>query len=73
MNKLGQIVYILSNGHIVEEAIIIRISSGFYTLKFTQRSGAIKLKGHRLYKTKSQAQLASKQNSDFYNQRKAIV
>lgn len=73
MAKLGEIVYILSNGHIVEEAIIIKISCGFYTLKFTNRAGGIKLKAHRLFKTKSQAQLASKLNLDYYKRRNTIV
>ena len=56
MKKPGQIVYIVSNGWMVDEAVIIRISYGFYTLKFTSKPGATKLKEHRIFEKKTDAE-----------------
>lgn len=54
---VGQHVFIISNNSYVIEMQIMRISGGFYTLRSVENYGSgMRLKGHRLYATKEEAE-----------------
>ena len=55
--KVGQHVFIISNNSYVMEMQIMRISGDFYTLRSVENYGSgMRLKGHRLYATKEEAE-----------------
>ena len=54
---VGQHVFIISNNSYVMEMQIMRISGDFYTLRSVENYGSgMRLKGHRLYATKEEAE-----------------
>ena len=54
---VGQHVFIISNNSYVMEMQIMRISGDFYTLRSVENHGSgMRLKGHRLYATKEEAE-----------------
>ena len=56
--SVGQRVFIISNNSYVMEMQIMRISGDFYTLRSVETYGSgMRLKGHRLYVTKEEAEL----------------
>ena len=67
MNKLeaGQGVYIIANGNRTETAVITNYTAGFYTLRFCDRSGGTRLKEHRLFSTRKEAENAITSNGTF--------
>ncbi len=54
--KRGDIVYLVSNGHIIEEASVVMTVSGFVTIRFTKRSGGTRVRENRLYATRAEAE-----------------
>lgn len=59
--SVGQHVFIISNNSYVMEMQIMRISSDFYTLRSVENYGSgMRLKGHRLYVTKEEAEAVIK-------------
>lgn len=58
---VGQHVFIISNNSFVMEMQIMRISGDFYTLRSVENYGSgMRLKGHRLYATKEEAEAVIK-------------
>lgn len=58
---VGQHVFIISNNSYVMEMQIMRISGDFYTLRSADNYGSgMRLKGHRLYATKEEAEAVIK-------------
>lgn len=59
--SVGQHVFIISNNSYVMEMQIMRISGDFYTLRSVDNYGSgMRLKGHRLYVTKEEAEAVIK-------------
>ena len=59
--SVGQHVFIISNNSFVMEMVIVRISGDFYTLRSVENYGSgMRLKGHRLYVTKEEAEAVIK-------------
>ena len=54
--SIGQHVFIISNNSYVMEMVVLRVSGDFYTLRLVDQGGGTRLKGHRLYATKEDAQ-----------------
>lgn len=54
--KAGDTCYIVKNGRIVSPAAIVSISGGFYTLRFPDTNGMIRLKKHRIFTTQQEAE-----------------
>jgi len=54
--KVGDTCYIVKNGRIVSPATIVSISGGFYTLRFPDTNGMIRLKKHRIFSTQQEAE-----------------
>ena len=52
----GDIAYIVANKRFVREAQILSIDGDFYTLRFTDSDGGIKVRGSRLFPTKEAAE-----------------
>ena len=55
----GSKAYIIVSNSYVTPVTIVRFSSGFYTLRF-EKGGGTKLKKHRVYRTKEEAEKALK-------------
>ncbi len=53
--QAGDIVYIVAAGNRVKEARVLRYAGGFYTLRLPE-GGGVRLKEHRLFATKEEAQ-----------------
>ncbi len=53
--KVGDTVYIVENKNFIREATVLKVSGGFYTLRFTDGSG-IKLRESRLHDSKEEAE-----------------
>ena len=60
--KLGDKAYIVANNAFIEEAIIVKMGGGFYTLRFTQRSGGTRVRENRLCPTEEDAKASIKKN-----------
>ena len=54
--SIGQHVFIISNNSYVMEMVILRITGEFYTLRSVNQGSGTRLKKHRLYATKEEAQ-----------------
>ena len=54
--SVGQHVFIISNNSYVMEMVILRITGEFYTLRSVNQGSGTRLKKHRLYATKEEAQ-----------------
>ena len=55
----GQNVFIISNNSYIMEMKILNVAGDFYTLRSVENSGSgIRLKKHRLYPTKEEAEKA---------------
>lgn len=54
--KTGDNVYIVESNRIIREAEVRSCVGGMYLLKFKDSGGGIKLKGHRLFATKEDAE-----------------
>ena len=58
----GDKVYIVANGIFVQEATVLKVSSGFYTLKLAGTQGGCRLRESRLL-TKEEAEAIVRKNS----------
>lgn len=58
--KPGDTVYIVSSVNWIKEAKVLKYSGGFYTIKFTDTGGGIKLRGSRLFPTEEEAKRTTK-------------
>ena len=54
--KTGDTVYIVESSRFIREAEIRSCSGGMYLVKFKDNGGGIKLKEHRLFATKEDAE-----------------
>lgn len=52
----GDIAYIVANNRFVREVQILFIAGDFYTLRFTDSGGGMKVRGNRLFATKEDAE-----------------
>lgn len=53
---VGQHVFIISNNSYVMEMVILSISGDFFTLRSVSQGSGTRLKKHRIYATKEEAQ-----------------
>lgn len=53
--KRGDIVFIIENGRNISSAKILNCAGGFYTLQMIGRTGALRVKAHRLYRSEQDA------------------
>lgn len=67
--KVGDTCFIVENGRIVSPATIVSISGGFYTLRFPDTNGMIRLKKHRIFSTQQEAEttISSATTKTHYN------
>ena len=55
----GQTVYLSgANANLIEEAVVLKYSGGFYTIRFTKRSGGTRVREGRLYASRTDAERA---------------
>ena len=54
--KPGDIAYIVESALVVREVLIHNISGSFYTLRFTDTNGGIRVRESRLFPTKEAAE-----------------
>ncbi len=52
----GQHVFIISNNSYVMEMVILRVSGDFYTLRSVNQGSGTRLKGHRIFATREEAE-----------------
>lgn len=58
--KPGDTVYIVSSVRWSREAKVLKCAGGFYTLKFTDTGGGIKVRESRIFSTKEAAEISVK-------------
>lgn len=58
--KPGDTIYIVSSVKWIKEAKVLKYVGGFYTLKFTDTGGGIKLRESRTFPTKEAAEASIK-------------
>ena len=56
----GDTVYIVSSVRWIKEAKVLKYAGGFYTLKFTDTGGGIKVRESRLFPTEEAAKESTK-------------
>ena len=56
--KAGDTVYIVESNHFIREAEIKSFAGGMYLVKFKDSGGGIKLKEHRLFASKEDAEVS---------------
>ena len=56
----GETVYIIVSSRFIKEATVLRVGSGFYTIKFKDGNGGTRLRESRLFRTKKEAEDAIK-------------
>ena len=54
--SIGQHVFIISNNSYVMEMVILRITGEFFTLRSVNQGSGTRLKKHRIFSTKEEAQ-----------------
>lgn len=57
--KVGTQAFIIESNRLIRSVVIIKISSGFYTVKFTESNGAINVKESRIFDSKEAAECAA--------------
>ena len=60
--KPGDTVYIVSSVRWIKEAKVLKYAGGFYTLKFTDTGGGIKVRESRIFLTKEDAEKSIKRS-----------
>ncbi|PHU36551.1 hypothetical protein [Pseudobutyrivibrio ruminis] len=58
--KAGDTAYIIESNRIIREVEIKNCAGGMYLIRFMDTGGGIKVKEHRLYATKEEAEVAIK-------------
>ena len=61
--KAGDMVFIVESNRFIREAEIRSAAGGMYLLKFKGNGGGIKLKEHRLFATKDEAEESSRNHA----------
>lgn len=51
----GSTAYIVESNRFIREVIVVRATSDFYIVRFTDSGGAIQVRGSRLFATKEDA------------------
>ena len=55
----GQTVYLSgANASLIEEAVVLKYTSGFYTIRYTNRSGGTRVREGRLFASRADAEAA---------------
>ena len=54
--KVGDVAYIVESNRIIREVKIVRCSGGMFLVKFPDTGGGIKVKRHRLFATREEAE-----------------
>lgn len=54
--EIGSRGYIIESSRFVREVTVIHISGDFYTVKFANKNGGIRVRKSRLYATKEEAE-----------------
>ncbi|MCH5260774.1 MAG: hypothetical protein J1F18_13510 [Lachnospiraceae bacterium] len=54
--NIGDTVYFVESQRIIREVRVIKCGGGFYTMKFVDGSGGIRLRENRLFSTKEEAE-----------------
>lgn len=57
--KVGTQAFIIESNRLVRSVVIIKISDGFYTVKFNDSNGAINVKESRIFDSKEAAKCAT--------------
>lgn len=55
----GDRAYIIESSIYVKEVQIVKVSGGFYLIKYPNKTGGYRVKESRLYKTEAEAKLAT--------------
>ena len=55
----GYRAYIIESSIYVKEVEIVKVSGGFYLIKYPDKAGGYRVKESRLYKTEAEAKLAA--------------
>lgn len=56
----GDRAYIIESSIYVKEVQIVKVSGGFYLIKYPDKAGGYRVKESRLYKTEAEAKLAAR-------------
>lgn len=56
--KVGDTAYLIESNRIVREITIVKVTGGFYTIRFKDSGGGIKVRENRLYTSKEEAENA---------------
>ena len=56
----GDTAFIVESHHFIREVKIIKCSGGMYTIKFIDSTGGIKVREHRLFSSKEEAESSIK-------------
>ena len=56
--NVGDTVYLVESNRMIREVLIVKYSGGFYTIRFNDSGGGIKVREHRLYASKEEAENA---------------
>lgn len=64
----GDTAFLVESNRFIREVKILKVGGGFYTIRFADSDGGIKVKEHRLFATKEDAEvsLPKKDNKRFY-------
>ena len=52
----GDTTFLVKSNRIIREVRILKFGGGFYTIRFADSDGGIKVKEHRLFSTKEEAE-----------------
>lgn len=58
----GDKAFIIESSIYIKEIEIVKVSGGFYLIKYPNKAGGYRVKESRLYKTEAEAKLAANQN-----------
>ena len=56
--KLHQIVYMIAAGKQIKEMVVMKYAGGFYTVRYRDTGGGLRVRESRLYATKAEAEKA---------------
>lgn len=54
--KAGDTAFFVESNRLIREVKILNVGGGFYTIRFLDGNGGIKVKEHRLFATKEEAE-----------------
>ena len=57
----GSIAYIVESNRIIREVIVLRVTSDFYIIRFTDGGGVIQVRGSRLFDSMEEAKTSLSQ------------